>query len=155
MRGVVRMLWLLGFLWALGGLAQGRASPVPQEVMGSQAAVDVVCKFEGGSLKLHAPLVDGLRVERPRLERYFVTRTEFGVEEVQFADLKKLVFVRPLKLDKDGYVKAILTPREGKERKVDVLVRKDGRALVLVSPGTDAPNFRLVDCLELTFLWPK
>ena len=152
MRGVVRTLSVLMLGWAIEGYAQQAAPPLPP-MPDMRAVLDVVCKYDGGSRRMQTPVIDGYREEIPRWERYILARTEFGTEQVTFADLKKLVFVRPLRLDKDGYVKAILTPREGKERKVDVLVRKDGRALMLISRSTDAPHFRLVDCLELEFLW--
>ncbi len=149
MKGVVRTLSVLMLGWAVAGHAQTLPIP-PRPDM--RAVLDVVCKYDGGSRRMQTPVIEGYREEIPRWERYIIARTEFGTEQVTFADLKKLVFIRPLKLDRDGYVKAILTPREGKDRKVDVLVRKEGRALILVSRGTDAPHFRLVDCLEMEFL---
>jgi len=152
MRRVVRTLCGLTFGWAVVAVAQGRTPPA-SPMLSAKAAVDVVCRYEGGSRQMHAPLIRGLGERPPFMERYVVTRTEFGIENVQFGDMKKLTFVQPLKLDREGYVKAVLSPREGKERKVDVLVKRDGKALILVSPGTEAPDFRLVDCLELQFLW--
>ncbi|HLL55503.1 MAG TPA: hypothetical protein VK447_18230 [Myxococcaceae bacterium] len=150
MKGIERTLSVLLLGWAIEGHAQS-SPPIPPRP-DLRAVLDVVCKYDGGSRRMQTPVVDGYREEIPRFERYIIARTQFGTEQVTFADVKKLVFIRPLKLDKDGYVKAMLTPREGKERKVDVLVRKDGRALMLISRGTDAPHFRLVDCLELEFL---
>jgi len=152
MRRIVRTLCGLVFSWATVASAQGWKPPA-SPVLSAKAALDVVCIYEGGKHTLRAPLIRGLGDRPPYMERYVVTRTEFGTENIHFGDLKKLLFTLPLKLDRDGYVKATLTPREGKERKVDVLVKLNGKALILSSPGTESPDFRLVDCKELEFLW--